>query len=323
MILSKVVGCPTVIIFGLTTCVAKRRNTLSKIRKFAGCIGIIFGLISSSAIAGGSHDPATLKVALLPDENAATIIQDNKPLQAFLEKELNKKIKLIVTTDYSSMIEAMRFGRIDIAYFGPASYTIAKDKMKGGKLDIEPFAARLKGGSTTYQSVVIASVKSGLSSMKDMKGKNLQVAFGDQASTSSHFAPKFTLMQAGVLTGKDYKENFLGAHDAVAINVQRNNAQVGGLSRPIFERLLSKGQIDKNKVKILAYSDPLPQYPWAMRTDLKESLQATIRKAFYSLKKGTKTGDAILKPFKGEGFGKVTDADYNIIRSIRKSVSGK
>ena len=79
MILSKVIGCSTVIIFGLTAYVAKRRNTVSKIRKFAGCIGITLGLISSSAMADGSHDPAELKVALLPDENAATIIQDNKP----------------------------------------------------------------------------------------------------------------------------------------------------------------------------------------------------------------------------------------------------
>ena len=313
----------TLVIYGIAISVAKRRNTMSKLRNFAGYVAIVLVLMTSSAMAGGSHAPATLKVALLPDENAATIIQDNKPLQAFLEKKLNKNIKLIVTTDYSSMIEAMRFGRIDIAYFGPASYTIAKDKMKGGKLDIEPFAARVKRGSATYQSVVIASAKSGLTSIKDMKGKGLQVAFGDQASTSSHFAPKFTLMQADVITGKDYKENFLGAHDAVAINVQQNNAQVGGLSRPIFERLLRKGQIDKTKVKVLAYSKPLPQYPWAMRTDLKSDLQMAIRKAFYSLKKGTNTGDAILKPFKGEGFGKVTDADYDIIRSIRKSVSGK
>ncbi|MEO1610644.1 MAG: PhnD/SsuA/transferrin family substrate-binding protein, partial [Pseudomonadota bacterium] len=81
----------------------------------------------SATLAGGAHNPDTLKVALLPDENAATVIQDNKPLQAYLENKLGKKIKLIVTTDYSSMIEAMRFGRIDVAYFGPASYTIAKD----------------------------------------------------------------------------------------------------------------------------------------------------------------------------------------------------
>ncbi len=283
------------------------------------------GLVSLStvtALAAAGHNPDELKVALLPDENAATVIQDNKPLSDYLEKKLGKKIKLIVTTDYSSMIEAMRFGRIDVAYFGPASYTIAKDKMKGGKLDIEPFAARLKGGATTYQSVIIANAKAKISKIEEMKGKNFQVAFGDQASTSSHFAPKYTMLQAGILTGKDYKENFTGAHDAVAKNVERGNADVGGLSRPILERLLEKGMIDKAKVKVLAYSNPLPQYPWVMRADLTEKLKNGIKNAFYSLKKGTKDGDKVLKPFKADGFAAIKDEDYDIIRDIRKKVQG-
>ena len=167
---------------------------------------VLMGLAAGNAYAGGSHDPDTLKVALLPDENAATIIQDNKPLAAHLEKMTGKKVKLIVTTDYSSMIEATRFGRIDVAYFGPASYTIAKDKMKGAKIDIDPFAARLKRNSPTYQSVIIAHAGSDLKTMADIKGKKVELAFGDQASTSSHFAPKYTMMQADVHPGKDYKE---------------------------------------------------------------------------------------------------------------------
>ena len=79
-------------------------------------------LLAGAAFAAGDHDPDTLRVALLPDENAATVIQDNEPLAAHLEETLGRDIDLIVTTDYSSMIEAMRFGRIDVAYFGPASY---------------------------------------------------------------------------------------------------------------------------------------------------------------------------------------------------------
>lgn len=281
------------------------------------------GLTAFAAVSAVAHNPDKLKVALLPDENAATVIQDNKPLQAYLEKKLGKKIELVVTTDYSSMIEAMRFGRIDVAYFGPASYTIAKDKMKGGDLDIEPFAARLKGGSTTYQSVLIANADAGIEQIEDIKGKKIEVAFGDQASTSSHFAPKYTMMLKGVKPGTDYKQNFLGAHDAVAVNVQRGNAQVGGLSRPIFERLLKKGTIDPAKVKVLGYSDPIPQYPWVMRTDLDAGVQKSIREAFFSLKKGTEDGDKVLKPFKADGFAEIKDADYDIIRDIRKNVGGE
>ena len=288
----------------------------------AGLVAAGIGIAATAAMAAGMHNPDKLKIALLPDENAATVIQDNKPLSKYLEDKLGKKIELIVTTDYSSMIEAMRFGRIDVAYFGPASYTIAKDKMKDGKLDIAPFAARLKGGSTTYQSVIIANADAGLDKIEDIKGKKLNVAFGDQASTSSHFAPKYTLMKLGIMPGADYKENFLGAHDAVAVNVQRGNAQVGGLSRPIFERLVEKGRIDKNKVKVLGYSADIPQYPWVMRTDMPAELQQAIRDAFLGLKKGTEDGDKVLKPFKADGFAAIEDTDYDIIRDIRKNVKG-
>ncbi len=292
----------------------KRRAFLSTV---AAAASLIFG--ASFALAG-DYNPDKLKVALLPDENAATVIQDNQGLKDYLEDKLGKSIELIVTTDYSSMIEAMRFGRIDIAYFGPASYTIAKEKMAGGELDIEPFAARLKGGATTYQSVIIANAESGIESIDDIKGSGVDVAFGDQASTSSHFAPKYTMQLAGVKHGKDYKQNFLGAHDAVAINVQRGNAQVGGLSRPIFESLVEKGKIDPAKVKVLTYSADIPQYPWVLRTDLKEDVRNQLRTAFYSLKKGTPEGDAVLKPFKSDGFAEIADKDYDIIRDIRSNV---
>ena len=294
------------------------------IRNLLRNLYLILPLIVTTNIAWAEgYNPTTLSVALLPDENAATIIQDNKPFAAYLEKAVKKQIKLVVTTDYSSMIEAARFGRIDLAYFGPASYTIAKDKMAGGKIDLEPFAARLKRGSTTYQSVIIAGVDVSAKIISDIAGKNLQVAFGDQASTSSHFAPKYTMMKNGVMPSKDYKQNFVGAHDSVARNVELGNADIGGLSLPIFERLVSRKTIDPKKVKILGYSDPLPQYPWAMRSDLLPGLKQRVRKAFFSLKKGTKVGDAVLKPFKADGFAAIKDSDYDIIRDIRKNVTGE
>jgi phosphonate transport system substrate-binding protein len=38
-----------------------------------------------------SKDPSKLRVALLPDENAATLIQNAQPLKAYLEKTLGKE----------------------------------------------------------------------------------------------------------------------------------------------------------------------------------------------------------------------------------------
>lgn len=259
---------------------------------------------AAASYAAPNPDPETLKVALLPDENASTIIKNNKPLEEYLEKALGKKIELIVTTDYSSMIEAMRHGRLDLAYFGPLSYVLARQKS-----DIEPFVALKSKGSTTYQSVVIANVSAGIKQFSDIKGKNM--AFGDKASTSSHLIPKSVLAENGLNVGADYQEHFVGSHDAVAMAVQNGHAQAGGLSRPIFESLVERKLISPDKVKILGYSKPFPQYPWTMRSNLKPELKEKIRTAFLNIRDA-----AVLKPFKADGFDAITDQHYDVVRNL-------
>jgi len=250
-------------------------------------------------------NPDLLKVALLPDENASELIKRNQPLKDYLESTLGKEIQLIVTTDYSSMIEAMRFGRIDLAYFGPLSYVMAKSKS-----DIEPFAVMVVDGKPTYRSIIIANADAGLDSFADIKGKNM--AYGDRASTSSHLIPKTVLLErAGLEADKDYEAHFVGTHDAVAVNVANGNADAGGLSEVIFEHVTDRGLIDRNKVKVLGYSDEFPQYPWAMRSNLDPELKTRIQNAFIQI-----DDPEILKSLKAEGFAPITDADYNVIRAM-------
>ena len=263
----------------------------------------IFVAGASSTLAADAN-PDTLKVALLPDENASELIKRNQPLEDYLESTLDKKVQLIVTTDYSSMIEAMRFGRIDLAYFGPLSYVLAKSKS-----EIEPFAAMLVDGKPTYRSVLIANVDSGVESYADLKDKKM--VYGDRASTSSHLIPKTVLVEAGLKADEDYQQHFVGSHDAVAVNVANGNADAGGLSEVIFKHVLETGLIDPAKVKVLGYSGEYPQYPWAMRSNLDADLKASIKNAFVNLDDPT-----VLESFKAEGFAPIEDADYDIIRDM-------
>ncbi|NES89499.1 MULTISPECIES: phosphate/phosphite/phosphonate ABC transporter substrate-binding protein [Okeania] len=251
-------------------------------------------------------NPDKLVVALLPDESAATVIQNNQGLETYLENKLSKDIELFVSTDYSSMIEVASKGRLDLAYFGPLSYVLAKTKS-----NIEPFAALEKDGKTTYQALVIGNAESGIDSYEKIEGKVM--AYGDQASTSSHLIPKSMLMEKGLKPGENYEEVFAGAHDAVAVAVANGKAQAGGLSKPIFTALVERGTIDKNKVIIIAESKPFPQYPWTMRSDLEPELKAQIQQAFLELE-----DEAILKPFKADGFQSITDEDYNVVRDLGK-----
>ena len=256
----------------------------------------------STKNAGPSADPDKLIVALIPDENAATVIQDNQGLKDYLTEAFDKEIELVVTTDYSSMIEAARNDRLDLAYFGPLSYVLAK-----AVSDIEPFAARIKGGTKTYNSCIIGNTKKGVTSFDDIKGTTF--ALGDPASTSSRLFPELTLAENGLTKGKDFQGVFLGSHDAVALAVQNGNAQAGGMACPILKSLKKKGVIDPSKVTTIAESSPIPQYPWTMRSTLSPELKENIRVTFLELE-----SDKVLKPFNADGFASITDSDYDGIR---------
>ena len=260
----------------------------------------------STKNAGPSADPDKLIVALIPDENAATVIQDNQGLKDYLTEAFDKEIELVVTTDYSSMIEAARNDRLDLAYFGPLSYVLAK-----AVSDIEPFAARIKGGTKTYNSCIIGNTKKGVTSFDDIKGTTF--ALGDPASTSSRLFPELTLAENGLTKGKDFQGVFLGSHDAVALAVQNGNAQAGGMACPILKSLKKKGVIDPSKVTTIAQSSPIPQYPWTMRSTLSPELKEKIRVTFLDL-----DSDKVLKPFNADGFASITDSDYDGTRKAGK-----
>ena len=259
------------------------------------------------ASAQPAPNPGNIRVALLPDENASTIIQNALPLKKYLERALGKNIELVVTTDYSSMIEAMRFGRIEVAYFGPLSYVLAKSKAP----DIEPFAVGVSKGSPTYKSVIIARVDGPVKTLADIKGKTM--GYGDFASTSSHLIPRALLARNGMFGDTDYKYVLLGAHDAVARAVQAGQVQAGGLSLEIFISLVVKGSIDGDKITVLAESDPIPNYPIVMQGYLAPELKASLRSAFIEL-----DDKEILKTFRAERFVATDDHAYDILRETAK-----
>ena len=274
-------------------------------RRFLLSTMLCLALAAPAAAADETRDPDKLRVALLPDENAATLIQNAQPLKAYLHDRLKKDVEIVVTTDYSSMIEAMRFGRIEVAYFGPFSYVLAKSRAPG----IEPFAVGVEKGSPTYNSILIAAKDGPVGTLEDIKGKAF--AFGDQASTSSHLAPRAFLAKRGIVGERDYKVVHLGTHDAVARAVQSGQVPAGALSEPIYRALVERKIVDDAKITRLGLSDPLPNYPITMQGNLAPALKQSIRAAFLELKDA-----AILKSFRVEGFAPADDKSYDVLRDM-------
>ena len=176
---------------------------------------------------------------------------------------------------------------------------------------IEPFAVGIERGSPTYNSVVVAHVGGPVAALADIRGRDF--GFGDQASTSSHLIPRALLLKNGLDAGKDYRPVHLGTHDAVARAVQNGQVPAGALSKAIFETLLERKIIDGDKVKVIATSAPIPNYPMVMQGDLAPQLKDAIREAFLQLKDAE-----ILKSFRVQGFAATDDKAYDVLRETAK-----
>ena len=147
-----------------------------------------------------------------------------------------------------------------------------------------------------------------MKTLEDVRGKPF--GFGDQASTSSHLAPRAHLLKKYKLDGeKDYRPVHLGAHDAVARAVQSGQIPAGALSKPILDNLIARGSIGATKIVQLDLSAPIPNYPVVMQGDLKPELKAAIRSAFLDMKDAE-----VLKAFRVQAFAATDDAAYDVLR---------
>ena len=259
------------------------------------------------ALPGGAmaqSKPQKLVVGLLPGESAPTVMRLNEPLRAYLEKRLGVPVELVVGANYAATGEALRFGRLDIAYLGPVTYILRSRSAK-----LQPFARPShEVVGPTFQAVVIVPADSPAKSLADLKGG--EVAFGDPASTSGTWVPRYQLLEAGLVSGRDYTLRVLGAHDAVALAVANHKVAAGGLSMPIYNRLIKEGKIDAKAVRVLAESPAIPEYMWTFREGIEPAFKEQIRKAFIEI-----NDPEALKVFRAEAFIPSVDSDVDRVRT--------
>lgn len=84
----------------------------------------------------------------------------------------------------------------------------------------------------------------------------------------------------------------------------------GGLSQPVFNRLLKAGKIDAKAVRILAESPAIPEYMWTFRPGLAPAFKEEIRKAFIEI-----SDPEALKVFRAEAFIPAVDSDVEVVRT--------
>lgn len=270
--------------------------------KFIAALLVLSGM-QTIAVAKG------LVMGLIPAENNEEMIQKFEPMRQYLEAKTGEPVKVYTATDYAGVIEGMKKGRVDIAWFGPLSYVLAEKEANA-----EAFAVGVRSdtGLSTYRSLFVVPEGSEVKSIADLKGKS--VAFVDPASTSGGLIPTYLVKQATGQMPKQFFGEFTyaGSHDAAEMAVKNKSVDAAADNDITYEKMLKKGLITKESNRVLLYSDPLPGSPMAYRKDLPEATKANIRNAVLNAHKDIKvTGYGELTKY-----DPVTAADYQKIRDL-------
>ncbi|MGF6691844.1 phosphonate transport system substrate-binding protein [Metapseudomonas resinovorans] len=278
-------------------------HTFAKFLRVAGIA--ILPLIA----AGQAQAADKLTIGLIPSEDSQAMIETSKQVLDSLEKQLGMPVEPFVATDYNGIIEALRAGKLDVAYLGPFSYVLATTVA-----DVEAFSVAVtkKTGQSAYKSLILARKDSGIRQLSDLKDHTF--AFVDPSSASGHLFPKAGLEQAGYQPDKLFSRViFSGSHDASILAVENRKVDAAAVADRILANAVSKGLVKQEDFQVVWTSRPIPESPMVWRKDMDPALKQKVASALAAIK-DVPWGDQGLL----DGFQPTNDAAYDVVRDTAK-----
>ncbi len=245
---------------------------------------------------------AEIRFGVIPLVDQATMEKRFQPLADYLTVRMGETVTLRIGNDYTEIEQALAQGKIDMAFLGP----VGAVHVSSANENVFPLVKVLNNGSGFYKSYIVVLKTSPLTTLSQLKGKVM--AFGDKGSTSSYLIPKFLLAEAGIQLSDLGKILMTGSHANVIRAVLNGQAEAGGVK----ESLALK---NKDKLKFLAISGPIPEFPLCVNGDtLSENKIEKLQDVLLAIPKNSGVVQAINKKY--NGFTHATSMDYTVIKFI-------
>jgi phosphonate transport system substrate-binding protein len=278
---------------------------------------LLAGLASLSWAAQGSpcDSPATLRFSLIPKKNVAEQLESYRPLLARLEAVTQRRVEVVPPSSYSSVIEGLLAGNIDVAELGPASFAIARSRDD----TITPFATLAQGGGhftragIQYHALLVARRSSDYRDIPSLAGRS--VGLTDPASTSGAVLPgqEFAKVLGKPLVDHFSRLLYTGSHDRSIDSLLKGHVDAAFISSLRLDEYIRRGKLRPDDLVVLWKSSPIPHDPFVLRGRLCGPLQAAIRQALLTDSAEVRK---VMANLKAEGFHPVGDEDYSHIREI-------
>jgi phosphonate transport system substrate-binding protein len=209
--------------------------------------------------------------------DAASVQRERwEPFFRDMERKTGLTVKSFYAPDYAGVIEAMRFNKVQVAWYGNKAAMEAVDRANG-----EVFAqVRFVDGSYGYNSLLITHQDSPYRTLEDVlrNSKSINFGIGDPNSTSGFLVPGFYVFAQNNV---DHRTAFKTVRSAShGVNMQAVLSKQVDVAANNTEELdkLEKTRPDLfRQIRVIWTSPLIPSDPFVWRKDLDPAVKQKVR----------------------------------------------
>lgn len=236
-----------------------------------------FALAATAAIMVSAAPAAAQEInfGIISTEATSNLKSVWDPLINDMAKKSGLKVKAFFASDYAGVIEAMRFNKVQVAWFGNKSAMEAIDRSNG-----EIFAQSVDAdGNPGYWSHIIVHKDSPFAKLEDVLkcDKSLDFGIGDPNSTSGFLVPTTFVFAAKNIDPKQCFKTVRNAnHEANALAVANKLVNVATNNSESVARLKKTSPAKAAMLKIIWTSPLIPSDPLVWRKDLDPAVKKKV-----------------------------------------------
>ena len=216
-----------------------------------------------------------LNFGIISTEASVNQKKNWEPFLDAMTKATGLKINGFYASDYAGVIEAMRFNKVQIAWYGNKSGMEASNRSNA-----EVFAQVVsKDGSTGYYSHIIVNADSPYQKLEDILkcDKTLDFGIGDPNSTSGFLVPTSYIFAAKNIDPKNcFKTVRNASHQAYAMAVAHKQVAAATNNSEDLQRTEKNAPEEYKKIRIIWTSPIIPLDPLMWRKDLDPAVKAKV-----------------------------------------------
>lgn len=232
-----------------------------------------------------------LNFGIISTESQANLRTQWDPFLADMAKQTGLTVKPFFASDYAGVIEGMRFGKVDVAWYGNKSAMEAVDRA-GAEIFVQTVAL---DGSPGYWSLILAPKDSPLTSLEDLLkcDQSIDFGLGDPNSTSGYLVPMtFIFAQNGIDPKTCFKTVRNANHETNALAVANGQVDAATNNTENLARIEKTNSEAFEKIKVIWKSPLIPSDPIAWRKDLDPAVKEKVEAFFLNYGTDKSMGDA-------------------------------